>query len=75
MGSRASDVRSGLGGRRRVGSSSARGEVVPVIPCMGVKVGHPCGMNGERPGWGLWVAPWVGEVFYALLGVVRVLEL
>ncbi len=46
VGARASDVRGGPGGRRSVGSSSARDEVIHVLPCVGVKVGHPRGMNG-----------------------------
>ena len=46
VGARASDVRGGPRGRRSVGSSSARYEVIPVMSCVGVDVGHPRGMNG-----------------------------
>ena len=61
MGERARRAVEGILTRCSVISISVRDELVLIMPLVGVKVGHPPRMKGgESPGWGLYVALYVG---------------
>ncbi len=74
VGERARRAFEGMLTRCSVIPTSVRDEVDPMMPLVGVKVGHPRGVSGgESPGWGLYVALYVGGLCCSLLGVVDVL--
>jgi hypothetical protein len=74
MGERARRAIEGVLTRCSAIPTSVRDEVVPTMPLVGVKVGHPRGMSGgDSPGWDLYVALYVGGLCCPLLEVVYVL--